>query len=130
MDDMNHNQDPMQGPEPPPYNSYNMNQHENQGYTPSPYQPPQNNTLGIVSLVSGIAGLIFSICCYPLGIVLSILALICGIIGNQRGQQYALAGIILGAISLLLSLVFIILGAVFLDPIMDEFMREFQHQQL
>lgn len=108
MDDMNYNQDQWQAPV---------------------QSPPPNNTLGIVSLASGIAGLIFSICCYPLGIILAILAIICGIIGNQRGQKFALAGIILGAISLILALVFILLGAVFFEPIMDEIIREIERQQ-
>lgn len=94
-----------------------------------PEETPKNNTLGIISLVSGIVGIVLAFCCYPVGIILAILALICGIIGNQRGQQYAMAGIVLGAIALLLAIVLIILGAFFFEPIIEEILRDLQQQQ-
>jgi len=85
---------------------------------------PQNNTLGVISLVCGILGIIFSICCNFLGLILALPALICGIIGYQKQQQYALAGIILGAIALVLSIVFMIIGVLYIEPFMDEIMDE------
>lgn len=64
-----------------------------------------NNTLGTVGLVSGITGLIFDFCCSPLGVLLGIVALVCGILAQGRNQKFAAAGIVLGAIALALGLV-------------------------
>jgi hypothetical protein len=83
----------------------------------TPFQPPavaaggQNNTLAIVSLVSGILGL----CCGLLGIV----ALVTGYMAKNNiekdpaqygGRGFAQAGMILGGISILLMIVGIILN--------------------
>lgn len=99
-------------------NYYNSGQSE----TISGGVPKQNNTLGVVGLVTGIMGLIFAFCCSPLGTVLGIVALICGIIGLGRGQRFALAGIIMGAISIVLG----VLLTIFVMPlIMGGFIEGF-----
>ena len=84
-------------------NYYGDQPHEETVETSLPVK--QNNTLGVVGLVSGILGLVFAICCSPIGVLLGITALVCGIIANNRNQKYGLAGIILGAISLALGLI-------------------------
>jgi hypothetical protein len=77
--------------------------------TPVVVEKP-NNTLGIVSLVSGILSLIFIFCCGYLAIILGIVALVCGILAQQKQQQYALAGIILGAAGIVLGIIFTVIG--------------------
>jgi hypothetical protein len=79
----------------------------------------QNQTLPIISLVLGIFGLVF-FCCY-FGIFLGPAALITGYIGFQNvnkdpvqygGKGLAIAGMVLGGISLVITLGFLILGIV------------------
>ena len=76
----------------------------------------QNQTLAVVSLVLGIAGNVF--CCY--GFPFGIAALITGFIGYNNansdpnrysGSGMAIAGMILGAISIFMLLIFVIIGA-------------------
>lgn len=76
------------------------------------FTPPENNSLGVTSLVTGILGLLFAFCCSPLGALLGVVALVCGIIGNSRQQRFAVAGIVLGAISIFLG----ILLSIFILP--------------
>jgi len=64
----------------------------------------ENNTLGVVGLVTGILGLVFAFCCSPLGVLMGIVAVVCGIIASGRGQKFALAGIIMGAIAFVLGI--------------------------
>ncbi len=73
----------------------------------------QNNTLGIISLVTGILGVLLFVCCSYLSVVLGIVALICGILAHQQQQQFALPGIILGAIAIVLGIIF-----VFVSPLL------------
>jgi hypothetical protein len=93
------------------------------GYPPPPqqpyyggYQPPPTgpkNGLGIAALVAAIVGLVF---CWSVfgGVVLGVVAVILGIIGYgraKRGQAtntgVAIAGIVLGARAVIVSLAFI-----------------------
>lgn len=83
-----------------------------------------NNTLGIVSLVIGILGVLF-VCCPYGGIILGIAALICGILARQQQQQFALAGIILGAVAILLGATLALVGRIFLPEFFDLFLRDF-----
>jgi len=89
----------------------------------------QNNTLGIISLVAGIIGVLLFLCCSYISVVLGIVALICGILAYQQKQQFALAGIILGAISIVLGIVFIIVGQVLLRELMPIIQRELRLMQ-
>ena len=93
------------------------------GYPPPPqqpyyggYQPPPTgpkNGLGVAALVAAIVGLVF---CWSVfgGVVLGVVAVILGIVGYgraKRGQAtntgVAIAGIVLGALAVIVSLVFI-----------------------
>lgn len=82
-----------------------------------------NNTLGTISLVSGILGVLF-FCCPYMSVILGIAALVCGILGYQQQQKYALAGIILGAIATVLGVIFAIVG----QYIFSEFFRVFKQE--
>mgnify|MGYP001323082984 CR=1 FL=1 len=97
----------------------------NNGYVP-PAPAGNNDTVGIIGLIAGIVGVLMS-CCWPLGLVLGITALVCGIIANSRGQRFSVAGIVLGIIALLLGVIFMILSIanlMYFPEFMDEFMRQ------
>ncbi|ACB84432.1 DUF4190 domain-containing protein [Natranaerobius thermophilus] len=68
----------------------------------------QDNTLGTISLVTGIIGIVFFFCCFGVDIALGVVALVTGILGYNKGQDYSLAGIIMGAIIVGLNLLGII----------------------
>lgn len=81
----------------------------------------EDNTLGIISLVTGIAALIMFACCVGVDLVLGIVALVTGIIGHKNDQSYSLAGLIMGAIVVGLN-VLAILGFLSMS-ILDTFFR-------
>ena len=105
----------------PPNNQPMSNWQQNQPVAPnpsylssSPYQSP-NQTLPVVSLILGVISVSF--CCY--GFPFGIGALITGFLGynnvNKDPNQYggrtmAIAGMILGAISIVILLVFVLIG--------------------
>lgn len=74
-----------------------------------------SNAMAVASLVLGIIGTVFT-CCYGVGAVFGIIALVFGIIslrnikksnGAQKGDSMAVAGIILGIIAIVLGVVII-----------------------
>jgi len=81
----------------------------------------------------GILGVIFAICCYPLGIVLGVVAVILGFLAKGKGQKFALAGIILGFVSVGLGIVVFILlqlGAGFLNNFdWENYINELEQMQ-
>lgn len=86
----------------------------NQSSTPpssagTPITESKSDTLGIVALVTGITGTVMGFCCYFLGIPLGITALVCGFMARSKDQRFAMAGIILGIVALVLSVLSIIL---------------------
>ena len=95
---------------PPPYQPYGSPPYD-------PYRqvrPQGTNGQAIGALVSGIIGLLLCFCCIP-----SIVAVVLGILAmnetkrtGQDGHGMALAGVILGGISIALGIVFMIIGAV------------------
>ncbi len=85
----------------------------------------KNNTMGIISLVAGILGLLLFVCCSYISIVLGIVALVCGILALQQQQQFALAGIVLGALSIVLGIIFVILSPVLFSEIIRNIERQF-----
>lgn len=87
--------------------------------------PKQNNTLGIIGLVTGIMALLF-FCCPILGVILGAVALVCGIIAKGQNQKFALAGIIMGIIALLLSIGIWAAGSI-ID--WEEILRNFEQMQ-
>jgi membrane-bound ClpP family serine protease len=96
------------------YNDYNQ--------TPA---AKQNNTLGIIGLVTGILALLF-FCCPILGVILAVVALVCGIIAKGQNQKFALAGIIMGIIALLLSIGVLAVGSI-ID--WEEILRNIEQMQ-
>lgn len=76
--------------------------------------PQTGKGLAIASMVCGIASLV--LCCFTyFALILSIAAIVLGIISKKKtteGSGMALAGIITGAVGLLVALFFIIVGAV------------------
>ncbi|MBY8874340.1 hypothetical protein K7640_21135 [Micromonospora sp. PLK6-60] len=91
-----------------------------QGYPNAGYPQPQgqNNTLGLVSMILGIAA-IPMVCCLYLGIPLGIAAVITGYLGRQKAAQglasnggQAKAGLICGAVAVGLGILLIILSIV------------------
>ncbi|MFD7324602.1 DUF4190 domain-containing protein [Streptomyces sp. NPDC059875] len=83
------------------------------GYGQPGWQAAPANGMGTAAMVIGIVAVV-GFCLYGLGVVLGILALVFGIIGRkkvQRGEAnnggMATAGIVLGAIGILVSAVFL-----------------------
>ncbi|MFF2730909.1 DUF4190 domain-containing protein [Streptomyces sp. NPDC058008] len=85
------------------------------GYGGQPaWGPAPANGLGIASMVLGIIA-VAGFCMWGIGIILGILALVFGIIGRGRAKRgeannggMALAGIILGSVSIVVSAVFLV----------------------
>lgn len=83
------------------------------GYMPGYVQYQRTNGLAIASLVTGIVSIFF---CW-LGLILSVLAITLGFVGlnqikndtTQKGKGLAIAGIICGAIALLLEILLILM---------------------
>lgn len=80
----------------------------------NPYQTP-NQTLPVISLILGIVGVVF--CCY--GFPFGVAALVTGFLGfnnvnkdpmNYGGRGLAIAGMIMGAISLFVMVIFVLIG--------------------
>jgi hypothetical protein len=96
------------------------------GYQPPPwgYVPvPQQNQMAMWSMISGIVGIPLALCCSFVGIVPAIIALSLGIIsrnqirdshGAQTGDGMALAGVITGAVGLVLGIGVILVNVVFM----------------
>jgi len=102
-------------------------------YQESPPPPPpegtkNTNTLALISLISGILGALtsaLSLCLWCLGgfsFILGIAAAVTGYLskkqidgadGPQSSRKMATAGMILGLVSIVLSIVFFVLGTVF-----------------
>ncbi|MET7877132.1 DUF4190 domain-containing protein [Micromonospora profundi] len=85
----------------------------NAGY---PQQQGQNNTLGLVSMILGIASIPL-VCCLYLGIPVGIAAVVTGYLGQQKAAQgqasnggQAKTGLICGAVGAGLGILLIILG--------------------
>jgi hypothetical protein len=115
---------------PPPYPGYAANPYQGYaapypGYPPAqypgydPYNPygptqPGNSGLAIGALISSLAGLVLCVCWLPsiAGIVLGIVAMSDIKKTGKGGHGMALAGVILGAIGLVLGVAIIVIGAV------------------
>ncbi|MDO3702469.1 hypothetical protein Q3W71_12365 [Micromonospora sp. C28SCA-DRY-2] len=83
-----------------------------------PQSQGQQNTLGLVSLILGIASIPL-VCCFYLGIPVGIAAVVTGYLGKQKATQglasnagQAKAGLICGAVGAGLGILLIILGVV------------------
>ncbi|MCO1615571.1 DUF4190 domain-containing protein [Micromonospora sp. CPM1] len=92
-------------------------QYPGAGYPAGAGQTP-NNTLGLVSMILGIASIPL-VCCFYLGIPLGIAAVVTGYLGRQKAAQglanndgQAKTGLICGAVGAGLGIILIILGIV------------------
>ncbi|MEH3034285.1 MAG: DUF4190 domain-containing protein [Aeromicrobium erythreum] len=84
------------------------------GYGP---QPPQQNQKALISMILGIVSIVLTLCCPPIGIVGGGAGVALGIIGRkeisasngtQKGEGMGLAGIITGAIGIVLCIAWIL----------------------
>ncbi|WP_431903718.1 DUF4190 domain-containing protein [Micromonospora carbonacea] len=99
--------------QPPPYGA--APGYPNAGY---PHPQGQNNTLGLVSMILGIASIPL-VCCLYLGIPVGIAAVVTGYLGRQKAAQglasndgQAKAGLICGAVGAGLGVLLFIVGLV------------------
>lgn len=85
-----------------------------------PYQAPgeqpqsnKANTLQIVSLICGIAGIVFGCCTGYVGVVLGIIGLICAIIGNKESKNgVGTGGLVCSIIAIVISIIILILAVI------------------
>ena len=77
--------------------------------------PQQQNGMAIAALICGIIGAVLGLCCWPLGIIASIAALITGFLGLKQsdasggsGRGMAIAGLVLGGIGILLAVLVLV----------------------
>jgi hypothetical protein len=108
---------------------------ENNFYPEEPLQqkPKTGNGMGIASLVLGICSIVIC-CCYGIGIIPSVLALIFGILQQRKNPNgIATAGIVLGIVGILCNLVFLIYMIIFFSYASDsnawqQFFEEFSEE--
>jgi len=79
-------------------------------YTEPPAPVAGRNGMAIGALVVGIVGVVLAFCLPPLGLVLGVVALVLGFLARRKaavngGAGQAMAGIILGAVSIVLAVV-------------------------
>lgn len=91
---------------------------------------PQKSSLAKVSLITGIIsmGLLVSMCCFPVAIIVGPIAIATGIISLVRtpklSKKQAIIGIVLGSIALLMSLIIFLC----MDPLLEllkQYMQEY-----
>lgn len=95
--------------------------------------PRPTNTFALVGMILGIVSVVTSCCCY--GFPFNLLGLIFSILGltqiksrhpAEKGKEMAIAGIILSALSILLVVLYVILGFAFnFGDIMKEWKGKF-----
>lgn len=105
---------------------YNQNNGNMGGYNSNFGQPyrNENNILSIVSMVLGIVSILGFCCCTPIGILCGIGGVVTGIISkskNMGNSGMALAGIITGAVGVVGSIVWMIVGRAFNEAFMEGF---------
>ena len=96
---------------------------------------PPSNTLALVSMILGIAGIILNCCCWPLSVALGIAAIITGIIGLNKvkngtgsGKGMALAGLICGIVGIVLGIAMVVFSLL-VDQNMPDIMEQIQQMQ-
>lgn len=116
------NQPPVQ---PNQFGGQNMNNMG--GFNPNPSQNFNQNGggqgLAIASMVCGIVSILGFCCCTPIGILCGLAGIVCGIISkmnNMQGAGMALAGIITGAVGLVGTIIWLIIGQAFRDDFIAE----------
>jgi lysylphosphatidylglycerol synthetase-like protein (DUF2156 family) len=127
---MNNNGYDQNGYNPPPPN-YGQAPHPNYGFNPP---PKRTNSMAVASLVLGIVGFVLSCCCFWVSIVCSVLAIVFAIISrrsepNGRMSNMAVAGLIIGAVSLAMAIVVLVIfcvGGYNLSFNIDDLVNDFQ----
>lgn len=99
-----------------------------------PSNPPPNYTTSIIGLVIGVFGVFIVLCCYPLGLLLGTVAVICGFVAKSKNQRFAVASIVLGFVAIGLGFFTIVLGIfgskLFINnPEWQEFINKLQQTQ-
>ncbi|MFI7428652.1 DUF4190 domain-containing protein [Micromonospora sp. NPDC049836] len=110
-----------------PYGQDPYAQQQQQPYGAAPQYPAagyptgqgqNNNTLGLIGMIAGIASIVFALCCTPLGIIGGIAGVVLGILGQKKVQQgqatnggQAKAALICGGIGIVLSIISAVAGA-------------------
>lgn len=102
-------------------------------YTPNIQPKDYGNGFGVASLVCGIASLVLLCCCAPITGVLAIVFGIVQITRTPNNKGMSIAGIITGAIGILLSLIILIIFMVGVTPDRDmtdlnQFYQEFYNE--
>lgn len=98
--------EPPVAPEQPMYNNTYSNTYE-QPVTPS--EPQKNDTLAIVSLILGIAAIVFGCCVTYLGIALGVGGIICSIMSKKKQKSgMATAGLVCSIIGIVLAVIWIV----------------------
>ena len=86
---------------------------------PGAAAPPRNNR-ALIALVSGIAGIVFAFCCSPIGLVLGLVGAVLGYLTRaeiqrtgvgKESENFALGGLITGAVAVVLSVIAFGIGA-------------------
>jgi len=116
------------------YQQANQNYQYNNGYDQQYYQPQPSPGFSIASMIVGIISLVLFCCLNKWDLIIAIPAIILGIIGlvkEPNGKGFAIAGIITGAIALIITVIFIIALIVFArqlaiagGPAMSQLWRE------
>ena len=105
--------DPSGNPNPFSSGPTNPYQSSTPGYIPPPQQQG-SPVLSIVSLVCGILGLLTACCCFPFNLILPVAALITGGIAlfqpSAQGKGMAIAGVVCGGLAILLSVIIIVVA--------------------
>ncbi|NES12725.1 MULTISPECIES: DUF4190 domain-containing protein [Micromonospora] len=83
-----------------------------------PQAQGQNNTLGLIGMIAGIASIVFALCCTPLGIIGGIAGVVLGILAQKKVQAgeatnggQAKAALICGGVGIVLSIISAFAGA-------------------
>ncbi len=97
-----------------PYSNYQDNTANIPYQAVEPSTPNKANTLQIVGLISGIAGIVIGCCVGYIGIILGIVGLVCAIMGNKQGKTgvgtgglvCSIIAIVFGVLSLIIVTIF------------------------
>ena len=99
----------------PNFNNQGAGQNPTPQYAPDPFEDkpvPASRGLSITSLVLGILSVLGCCCCTPLGAALGVVAVVLAIVYSKRAGKLdgmALAGLILGIIGIVFSVIAIII---------------------
>ena len=87
---------------------------------PFPTAAPPRNNRALISLVTGIASIVFAFCCGPIGLVLGLVGAVLGYLTRaeigrtgvgKESENLALGGLITGAVGVILSIIAFGIGA-------------------